>query len=81
MGDAWNKPDIEPLSTASKPSIPNSILKLDEDPPDDLPIPVEQPHDHSNDPSAPPCCQCRTELELLGAPPVIDGPHPRRLPQ
>ena len=72
---------MEPLSTASKPSIPNPILELDEDPPDDLPIPVEQPHDHPNDPPAPPRRQRRTELELLGAPPVIDGPRPRRLPQ
>ena len=58
VGDAWNKPDIEPLSTASKPSIPNPILILDEDPPDDLPILVEQPHDHPNDPPAPPHHQC-----------------------
>ena len=81
VGDAWNKPDMEPLSTASKLSIPNPILELDEDPPDDLPIPVEQPHDHPHDPPAPPRRQHRTELELLGAPPVIDGPRPCRLPQ
>ena len=72
---------MEPLSTASKPSIPNPILELDDDLPDDLPIPVKQPHDHPNDPPAPPRRQHRTELELLGTPPVIDGPHPHRLPQ
>jgi transposase InsO family protein len=81
VGDAWNKPDTEPLSTASKPSILDPILELDDDLPDDLPIPVEQPHDHPNDPPAPPRRQRRTELELLGTPPVIDGPRPRRLPQ
>ena len=53
VGDAWNKPDMEPLSTASKPSIPTPILELDDDLPDDLPIPVERPHEHPNDPPAP----------------------------
>ena len=43
VGDAWNKPDMEPSSTASKPSISDPILKLDEDLPDDLPI---QLNDH-----------------------------------
>jgi len=57
VGDAWNKPDMEPLSTASKPSIPTPILELDDDLPDDLPIPVERPHDHPNDPPAHPRCQ------------------------
>ena len=41
VGDAWNKPDMEPSSTASKPSISNPILELDNDLPDNLTIPVK----------------------------------------
>jgi len=69
------------LSTASKPSISNPILKLDDDLSDDLPIPVEQPHDHPNDPPAHFHCQCWTELQLLGEQPVINGLCTHHLPQ
>jgi len=81
VGDAWDKPDMDPLSTALKPSIPNPTLELDDDPLADPFIPVEPPHDHPHDPPAPPRRQRRTEIELLGDPPIIDGPRIRRPPQ
>ena len=72
---------MEPLSTAAKPSILNPILELDDGPCADLSNPVEPPHDHPHDPPAPPRRQRRTEIELLGDPPIIDGLRDRRLPQ
>ena len=81
VGDAWDKPDMEPLSTAPMPSIPNPTLELDDDPLADPFIPVEPPHDHPHDHPAPPHRQRCTEIELLGDPPIIDGPCIHRPPQ
>jgi len=70
--------ELSPL-TALKPSIPNPINKLDAD----SLAPVEPPHYPPVHPPAPPHRHRhrRTEIELLGDPPIIEGPRFRRLPQ
>ena len=83
VGDAWDKTD--PSLTTPNPSIPNPIIKLDDDPPAGPPTPVELPWDLFNDPPvpppAPPHRHRHTEIELLGDPPIIQGPRSCRPPQ
>ena len=76
VGDTWDKPDMDLLSTAPKPSIPNLTLKLNDNLLVNPFIPVEPPHD----PPAPPHHH-RTKLELLGDPPILEGPWSCHAPE
>ena len=89
MGDAWDKTDME-----SPPSAPvtntqpiEPLINEEEDQPQGLdllpnPLPLEPPHQEHPLPDLPAQPRRRrTELELLGDPPIIEGPRPRHLPE
>ena len=78
VGDAWNKSDSDSTPPSTPPAHPpaDPTPDIDEDrplapdpllinPPSNLPQPRHR----------------RTEIELLGEPPIIDGPCTRRMPE